>query len=232
MAKKIGVAVAVLVFGLVVVISIRPATYRVERSISAAAAPPLVFALVEDFNRFQEWSPWAGLDPAMKKEIKGRGKGATYDWSGNDDVGEGRMTITASTLDTRIEQKLEFFRPWESTARTGFNLVPDGDGTKVTWWMEGRNNFMGKAMSLVMDMSATIGADYEKGLAKLKPLAEKDAAKAKAAAEAAAKAAAESAAKAAAEAAAKAADPASAGAAADPAAAAAPAPAGDAPAAQ
>ena len=38
--------------------------------------------------------------------------------------------------------------------------------------MDGNNDFMGKAMSLVMDMDKMIGNDFEKGLAQMKKVAE------------------------------------------------------------
>ena len=37
--------------------------------------------------------------------------------------------------------------------------------------MEGRNGFMGKAMSLVCNMDRMIGKDFERGLAKLDAVA-------------------------------------------------------------
>jgi hypothetical protein len=38
--------------------------------------------------------------------------------------------------------------------------------------MDGENNFMSKAFSLVMDMDKMIGGDFEKGLASMKTVAE------------------------------------------------------------
>lgn len=154
------------------------------------APPKTVFATVADFNTFEKWSPWAALDPAMKKEIKGEGKGATYDWTGNDKVGQGRMTITNLVEPSKIDIKLEFKSPFESVAETGWNFAADGQGTKATWWMTGHNNFMSKAFGLFMNMEEMIGKDYEKGLAALKPIVEAKAVEEAKAAEVAAAAAA------------------------------------------
>ena len=49
-------------------------------------------------------------------------------------------------------------------------VVPSGN--KTTWAMEGHNNFISKAMCLVMDMDKMIGPDFERGLASLKDAAE------------------------------------------------------------
>lgn len=172
MLKKILIAVVALIAILVVVIAVQPGEYRVERSAVMKAPAPIVFATVADFPSFEKWSPWAALDPGMKKEIKGEGKGATYYWKGTDQVGEGKMTITDLEEPKKIDIKLEFIAPFASVAETGWTFAAEGEGTKATWWMVGHNNFVGKAFCLVMDMNEMIGKDYEKGLASLKTIVE------------------------------------------------------------
>lgn len=169
MIKKILIALGVLVLALVGLIMSRPDTYRVERSVTVKAKPELAYAYLLDFNQFEQWSPWAHLDPGMKKEIQGEGQGATYYWSGNDDVGEGRMTIKRVKAPSEIDLELEFLRPFASKAETGYLIAPEGEGAKVTWWMTGQNNFMSKAFGLFVNMEDMIGKDYEKGLAALQP---------------------------------------------------------------
>jgi uncharacterized protein YndB with AHSA1/START domain len=169
MLKKILIGVAALVAIFVVVVATRPATYTVERSATVAAPPATVFALVDDFQAWERWSPWEDLDPNMKRTFGGppSGVGARYGWVGNEDVGEGEMTIVASRPPEAIDIDLHFVAPFESSSRTEFRFQPDGDGTKVTWRMTGENNFVSKAFTLFMDMDAMIGGDFEKGLAGL-----------------------------------------------------------------
>src|SRR5262245_16571564 len=62
-----------------------------------------------------------------------------------------------------------------ATNRAVFTLTPTGDGTRVTWRMEGTNNFVGKAVALVMKPEEMVGGTFEHGLAELKTLAEADA---------------------------------------------------------
>ncbi len=202
MIKKILLGLLAVVLLLVGFIATRPSTYSVQRSATLPVAPEVAFALVNDFHRWSEWSPWEKLDPNMKRTFKGTdsGVGARYAWVGNDQVGEGRMTIEESKPQELVRIKLEFIKPWESTSTTLFQFKPEGEGVSVTWKMEGTNNFVGKAFSAFMDMDTMIGKDFESGLANLKGAAE---AEAKKRAEEAAKLAAE---KAAAEAAAAAAD--------------------------
>lgn len=174
MLKKIGVGLAALLVVLGIVVAVQPSTYRVERKITINAGPEAVFAHLEDMKAWAAWSPWDKLDPNMQKTFEGpaKGVGASYTWSGNDDVGKGRMTITAATAPTSVTYKLEFIEPFASVAETGFTLSVSGSQTTVTWAMNGSNDFMGKAFGLVMDMDAMIGADFERGLGTLKGVVE------------------------------------------------------------
>jgi Polyketide cyclase / dehydrase and lipid transport len=174
MARKILIGVAVFIALLLVVIQTRPSTFHIERSTTMAAPPESAFAQVNDFHAWQAWSPWEKLDPQMKKTFDGppAGVGAKYAWSGNDDVGEGRMTIVKSERPSTVGIKLEFLKPFESTSVTTFTFAPATQGSKVTWAMDGENNFVAKAMCLVMDMDKMIGPDFEKGLAAMKTAAE------------------------------------------------------------
>jgi uncharacterized protein YndB with AHSA1/START domain len=172
--KKIGIGAAALIVILLLVIVTRPDTYHVERSTTISASPEVVYAHVADFQKWDAWSPWSKLDPNMKTTFGGtQGTvGATYAWIGNDDVGEGKMTILAVEPNKRIDINLQFIKPFESAANNGFAFESTGKETKVTWAMDGKNDFMGKAMCMFMDMDKMIGKDFEKGLADMKTVAE------------------------------------------------------------
>jgi hypothetical protein len=174
MILKILIAVAAILVVLVIVIATRPSEFRVERSATVSAPAPVVFAQVNDFHKWEAWSPYVKRDPAMKKSFEGApaGVGAIYTWSGNHEVGEGRTTIIESRPSELIRIKLEFVRPFAGTSTTAFTFRPEGDRTAVTWSLEGRNRFPAKAMGLVMNMDRMIGDDFEKGLAQMKAIAE------------------------------------------------------------
>jgi uncharacterized protein YndB with AHSA1/START domain len=168
-------------FGLVAVVAVlagmvamQPPTFRIVRSTTIKAAPEAVFVHVNDFHQWQAWSPWEKLDPQLQRTYEGpaSGEGAVYLWKGNDQVGEGRMTIVESRPDERVRIKLEFLKPFAATNEADFKFQPDGDETVVTWSMLGEHNFLSKAMCLIMNMDQMIGADFEKGLASLKAVAE------------------------------------------------------------
>ena len=174
MIIKILIAVAVVLTVLVVVIATRPTEFRVQRSATISAPAPVVFAQVNDFHKWEAWSPYVKRDPAMKKTFEGApaGVGAIYTWSGNNEVGEGRTTIIESRPGELIRIKLEFVRPFASTSAAEFVFKPEGERTVVTWALDGRNGFPAKAMGLVMNMDRMIGDDFEKGLAQIKAIAE------------------------------------------------------------
>ncbi|MBK7858183.1 MAG: SRPBCC family protein [Archangiaceae bacterium] len=176
MAKKILAVVAVLVVAFLGFVATRPSEFTISRSASLAAPQPAVHALVNDFHQWARWSPWDQMDPSMKREYSGpaSGVGSSYAWSGNDKVGEGRMTILGSTPE-KIEIKLEFIKPFAATNVTAFSFAPEGAGTKVQWSMNGHNNFMAKGFGVFMDMDKLVGADFEKGLASMATAAQADA---------------------------------------------------------
>ena len=139
-----------------------------------SAPAPLVFAEVNDFHRWQAWSPWEGIDPALKRTYEGApaGTGAIYSWVGNNKVGEGRMTLKESRPSDLIRIKLEFLRPFKATNTAEFTFKPEGNQTLVTWSMSGVKNFMFKAFGLLMNMDKMVGRDFEKGLAQMKSVVE------------------------------------------------------------
>lgn len=177
MLKKVGIVaglVAVLIVTLAVIVEVQPSDFSIQRSTTIAAPPATVFGLVNDFHQWEKWRPWAKLDPAMKTTFDGpeSGVGATYSWSGNSDVGAGMMTILESRAPEQVGIQLVFLAPMAATNTSTFSFKPEGDGTSITWTMAGKNNFIGKAFCLFVDMDAMVGADFEKGLAAMKAAAE------------------------------------------------------------
>jgi uncharacterized protein YndB with AHSA1/START domain len=175
MLKKIAMAIGAIVVVVLGLAAMKPDTFSVKRTISIKAPPAKVAGLITDFHQWSSWSPWEHLDPAMKRTFSGAqaGKGAVYEWEGNKDVGKGRMEIMDAATPARTAIKLDFLEPFESHNITEFTLVPEGDATTVSWNMSGPMPFISKIMSVFTSMDAMIGSDFEKGLAKLKAVAEK-----------------------------------------------------------
>jgi uncharacterized protein YndB with AHSA1/START domain len=177
MLKIVGIVALVLLVAVAAVLTYaatKPDTFRIQRAMSVNAPPEKVFALINDFRRWTVWSPWEKMDPALQRTYSGTasGQGAVYAWEGNRKVGAGRMEITDAPSPSKVTIKLDFLRPFEAHNVAEFTLEPKGDATTVTWAMHGPNLFVGKVMSIFVDMDRMVGKDFETGLANMKAAAE------------------------------------------------------------
>ena len=163
------IIVAIAVIAFVIFVASRPSEFSVTRSARIPAATTEVFEHVNDLHKWEAWSPWARLDPAAKNSFDGpsAGTGASMSWSGNNKVGQGKMTITESRPNGLIRFRLEFLKPFQATNTAEFTFSPEGNQTAVTWTMSGKNNFMFKAMGLFMNCDKMVGGQFEQGLANL-----------------------------------------------------------------
>ena len=149
--------------------------YMVERTTTISAPPATVFAKISDLTQWDQWSPWAHLDPDMTVTHAGdpASVGQHYAWSGNRKVGEGNMTITNVDAPNEVELDLHFLKPFKSESDLTWRVEPEGDGSRVIWNMTGANTFMIKMMARFgKGMDKQVGPDFEAGLAKLKQLLE------------------------------------------------------------
>lgn len=175
MLKIIAIVVVVAIAAVLGLAATKPDTFRVQRAASIKAPPDKVFALINDFHQWGQWSPWEKLDQDLKRTFSGpaSGKGAVYEWTGNSKVGAGRMEITEPTPSSKILVKLDFIKPFEGHNIAEFTLEPQGDTTRLTWAMYGPTPFVSKVMQVFVSMDSLIGKDFEAGLANLKSAAEK-----------------------------------------------------------
>ena len=170
----IGVVVVIAIAGILIYAATKPDSFRVQRVVLINAPPDKVFPLVNDIKAWTVWSPYEKKDPAMKRTYGAvtAGKGATYAWEGNKEVGQGSMEIVESGP-KKILLKLDFLKPFEAHNMGEFVLEPKGDSTSVTWAIYGPSPYMSKVVGTFMNIDDMIGRDFEKGLADLKAAAEK-----------------------------------------------------------
>lgn len=150
-------------------------TYTVARTATISASAALIYAQIADFHRWPAWSPWEDLDPELHRTYSGpdSGPGASYAWTGNRKAGEGRMQITDAVEPTKVEIALDFLKPFKSSSTTTFDLTPEGEATRVTWTMIGPNTLVTRLIGIFKSMDKMIGPDFEKGLERLKSVAER-----------------------------------------------------------
>lgn len=175
MLKTISIIIALALAGILVLAAMKPDTFRFERKATIKAPPEKIFAILNDFKQWGLWSPWEKKDPAMKRNFGAvtAGKGASYSWEGNKDVGQGGMEITDAAVPNKLTIALNFIKPFEANNTVNFTLMPAAGGTEVTWSMDGKCNFMSKIMQVFVSMDKMVGPDFEAGLANLKAAAEK-----------------------------------------------------------
>ena len=179
--KLLFVFVVVLVVALIGVAFFLPNSAHVERSVTIARPPSMVFAVLDSYRRFNDWSPWVAKDPNAHYTISGpvAGVGAKQSWQGDPKtVGSGSQEIIESKPNESVTTALDFGDWGKAHAR--FVLSPDGKGTHVKWTLDTEAplafdgkliwNTIGRYMGFFMD--SMVGPDYEAGLAKLKTLVE------------------------------------------------------------
>jgi effector-binding domain-containing protein/carbon monoxide dehydrogenase subunit G len=179
--KRLVLFLFVLIVVLIGVAFFLPNSGHVERSITIARPPSMVFAVLNSYRRFNDWSPWVGKDPNAHYTVTGpvAGVGAKESWVGDPKtVGSGSQEIIESKADESVTMALDFGDMGKAKAR--FLLSPEDKGTRVKWTLDTQAplaldgkvlwNTIGRYMGLFMD--SMVGPDYETGLAKLKTLVE------------------------------------------------------------
>lgn len=174
--KILGAILGALVLIVLILGVIAPSHTHVERSTIVNAPYDHVWSYVSNFEGMEKWSPWRELDPNQSTTIENDGAvGALYTWSGNDSVGKGEQTITNIT-ENEVVTHLHFLEPFDAQADATTTLEESEDGVKVTWSYDADSPFPMNAMNLFMNMDEMLGPDFQKGMDKLKVIAEESAA--------------------------------------------------------
>ncbi|WP_405148606.1 SRPBCC family protein [Nocardia salmonicida] len=147
--------------------------FEVSRRTAIAAEPARIHALIDNFHQWRLWSPWEDADPQLARTYTGpeSGVGARYAWRGNRKAGAGTMEIKADA-EREIGVELTFEKPFKAANFVTFTLAPVAGGTEVTWKMTGTRSGMMGVLGKVFPIDNLIGKDFDKGLARLKTIAE------------------------------------------------------------
>lgn len=170
---KIVLGLLAIVVLLAIVGFFLPRHAQVERSIVIEAPQATVFAQVNGFHSFNQWSPWFAKDPGCKYVYEGprQGVGSKLHWVGDPKtVGSGSQEIIESRPLDLVRIQLDF--AGQGVAVAHFTLAPEGKGTRVTWGFDSDLGMSPLSRYFGLLFDRMIGPDYEKGLAGLKTLAE------------------------------------------------------------
>ena len=168
--KKFLVVLLILLIVIAAVGFLLPRSYNVAESVVIDVKPSKVHDLVGDLKRWDEWTPWKEEDPSIQVTFgpETKGVGASQSWTGKD--GAGKLTFTASDPDQGVEFDLNFDG---KPAKGAIRYERVGDGTKVTWSLQGDADVPVVGGYLALAMPRLAGPMFEKGLAKLKSQSEK-----------------------------------------------------------
>jgi hypothetical protein len=171
--KYIIISILVIVFAFLSFALFQPTDYHVEREITIQAPANIIHQQIVSFKNFNNWSPWAKMDPNAVNVYTGiDGEiGSIHSWSGNDEVGVGEQELMSFT-DDKITFELRFKEPFESVSLSYFNINEFEGKTKVIWGFDGNSSFPMNGLLVFMDMDGMLGNDFEKGLNSLKQLSE------------------------------------------------------------
>jgi hypothetical protein len=151
-----------------IVAATRSARFRVERSLTIAAASARVLTFLEDLRKWPSWSA-ERQDPTATRTYNdvALGVGASCEWDSRGSAGKGRMEIVEASAH-RVTVRVDWRRPFVASSVNHFALAPRGDATHVTWTLDGENIYILKLMTLFLGADRLMGSHLERGLAALK----------------------------------------------------------------
>lgn len=170
--KVILIAIAGLIVLLLIIAAFLPSSYTVQRSEVIGNTAKNILPHIINLRNWEKWSPWREMDSLARYDYNDTtGAGAVMSWDGKI-IGSGKLRIS-SVAETKAGYDLHFFTPFESVSTGEFTLEQSDKETKVTWMNTGTLNYpVGRLMFLFMNFDKMMGPDFEKGLGKLKKIAE------------------------------------------------------------
>ena len=170
----VGIVLAAAVVFVLVRAAMLPNDFRVSRSTIIKAPREKVFALINDMKSFNQWNPFAKMDPSTKTIYRGPASGpsAAFDWEGTGKAGKGSLEIIEVNPPATVTMKLDILKPMEGHNKVMFALQPNGDATDVSWTMTGPYPYLNRIFGAIFNMDKIIGGTFESGLADLKRIAE------------------------------------------------------------
>jgi len=150
-----------------------PEKLHVERTVKIKATSQQIYGYLASFKKFNQWSPWAVIDPKTEYKFVGplQGVGAIMHWkSEHSSVGAGSQKIIEASEFTKVKSVLAMGNLGKSYAT--FNLKTEGSQTVVTWSFDMSFGFNIPARIVGLGMDEGLGHSYETGLQRLKQLME------------------------------------------------------------
>ena len=174
--KYILLLLLIFIIGFSIYVAVQPNEFSFNRSRTINAPASLLFQKVNDFKEWPSFSPWIEQEPdaTITYGDKTSGENANFSWKG-EILGEGQMTTNTIEINKSITQLIEFTAPYEAKSNVNWTFESTDEGTKVTWAMDGNQDFVSKLFTTLMgSIESETGPDFERGLFKLDSLVTED----------------------------------------------------------
>ncbi|MEL0457214.1 SRPBCC family protein [Flavobacteriaceae bacterium SZ-1-7] len=174
--KYILFLLLIVIIGFSIYVAVQPNEFNFSRSKVIQAPASVVFSKVNDFKNWPSFSPWMEQEPnaTLTYGEKTAGVDGTYAWSG-EVLGEGSMKTLDVKENELIAQHINFIKPFESESDINWMFEPTDEGTRVTWQMKGKQDFMTKMFTTFAgSIEEMTGPDFERGLFKLDSIVTSD----------------------------------------------------------
>ncbi len=171
--KNILIYTGLLVLVLLLISFFLPRKVSVERTLEIEAPTSVVFGMIDDVRKWQEWLAWHDQDPELFVRYRSRvtGRRAGFFWHSNrSELGSGRLMIMVREPYGRIEADAIFENRGEATYT--FELEGIGPDTRITlrFSSEFEDNPLHRYVGLRMEK--LIAVELEKSLENLKSVSE------------------------------------------------------------
>jgi hypothetical protein len=173
MIKKIFIGLGVIVVAIIVIAAVQSPEMNVSREIEIAATPDSLFPFINNSKKSYDWMPWSESDPTVEMKFSGpeAGVGASSSWKGKE-MGVGTAEVVESIPNQVVKTKLIYTEPFAMSQLAEVSLTPSSSGTLVKWSVSGQSNYFFRLIGVFVSSDKMIGGEFEKGLRKLKTLAE------------------------------------------------------------
>ncbi|MGY3803358.1 SRPBCC family protein [Pigmentibacter ruber] len=178
MLKKIILVILISISLFLIYVAVIPGDYLIKREIDIDLSADKVFPYISSVKLADEWMPWKDQDPNLKMTYQGpeSGVGATSIWESNGNMGQGKAEVVEQILNEKVKTKITYTKPMSFEQISIFKLTKKNENqTTMEWSVEGKNTFLGRLICTlgIINMDKYVGGEFEKGLKKLKGMAEK-----------------------------------------------------------
>jgi acyl-CoA thioesterase FadM len=166
---------AIVIIGLLIYAGFKTPEMDIERKISIKASPEKLFPFINNSRTMNDWMPWQDADPTGVLNYSGptEGVGSRATWNSKGKMGAGESEIVESIQNQIVKTKLTYTKPMVMSQLAYVSLNPQSNGeTLVTWSVNCHNTFVFRVFGIFVNVDKMVGGEFEKGLAKLKNMAE------------------------------------------------------------